>query len=99
MDVGDQFVDLGDVLEHILEAAADARAVDGRGPLRSGGLEAGVLEQELGELGFPGEEVSIGGVELGLDAVHGLGVGGHGGHCRREAVGCQGLPRPCPRTS
>ncbi len=48
-----------------------------------------MLEQQLGELRFPGEEIGVGDVELGLVRGQRLRLGGHGGHCRREAVGCQ----------
>ncbi len=75
-----------------LEAAADARAVDGRGPLRPGGLKARVLEQGFDELGCPSDEIRVGSVELGLDAVHGLRLGGHGGECRRPGPACQDRP-------
>ena len=48
-----------------------------------------MLEQQLVELALPGDELGIGGVDVGLDAVRGLGMDGHGAHRRDAGPGCQ----------
>lgn len=45
-----------------------------------GALQTLVLEQQLGELRFPREEIGVGGIELGLDRGQGLRLEDHGWH-------------------
>ncbi len=68
--VGDQGLELAYAAQGVLVRAASTSANQRYLTLRPRGLEALVLEQQLGELALPREEIGVGGVELGLDIVY-----------------------------